>query len=358
MALDVTLIVPAYNPPKGHFDACCRSISEQQTQFSYEVIVVDDCSDRDSADEISEACGRFGFDFLRNEENLGVSRSRNRAMSRARGDYIAFLDADDCIYPDFLEDAMRLAEETGVDCVAGDLLLTPADVFLPERTTADMEPRVFKGADVALVMAGVVAGNDFMPKSVAEAKSFVHAGPVARLYRRDIITGHNLGFDPALTCGEDIKFNFDFLAGADACAVTDKVWYQYKQHMTSATNGVKPAQLEGQVRFCEDLLENPIVRRFGMEQVAYGRILGGLKTLVRRVCAVGCLGRGEAKGEIERLVGMGVFRTACDSIDLSQVQLAAKDKAFVWLCRRRFSTAVYLLSKLALAGKHAERPQA
>ncbi len=358
MGLTVTLIVPAYNPPKGHFEECCRSISGQETEYPFEVVVVDDCSDRDSADEISEACGRFGFDLLRNEDNLGVSRSRNRAMSRARGDYIAFLDADDCIYPDFIEDAMRLAEQTGADCVAGDLLLTSADAFLPERAAADAEPRVFKGADVALVMAGVIAGNDFMPTNVAEAKSFVHAGPVARLYRRDVIAGHGLRFDPRLACGEDIKFNLDFLARADACAITDKVWYHYKQHMTSATNGVKPAQLEGQVRFCEDLLENPTVRRFGMEQAAYGRILGGLKTLVRRICAAGYPGKGEVRGEIARLVDMEVFRTACGSIDLSQFRLSSKDKAFAWLCRKRLSTAVYLLSMLALAGKRAGRPQA
>lgn len=358
MGLAVTLIVPAYNPPHGHFEECCRSISGQETGYSFEVIVVDDCSDRDSADEISEACGRFGFDLLRNEENLGVSCSRNKAMSWARGDYIAFLDADDCIYPDFVEDAMRLTEKTGADCVAGDLLLTPADVFLPERAAADTEPCVFKGADVALVMAGVIAGDDFMPTNVAGAKSFMHAGPVARLYRRDVITGHGLGFDPRLTCGEDIKFNLDFLARADACATTDKVWYQYKQHMTSATNGVKPAQLEGQVRFCEDLLENPTVRRFGMEQAAYGRILGGLKTLVRRICAAGYPSKGEVRGEIARLVDMEVFRAACGSIDLSQFHLSSKDKAFVWLCRRRLSTAVYLLSMLALAGKRAGRLQA
>lgn len=358
MRLAVTLIVPAYNPPKGHFEECCRSISGQETAYPFEVIAVDDCSDRDSAEEITEACERYGFGLLHNEENLGVSRSRNRAMSRARGDYVAFLDADDCIYPDFIEGAMRLAEKSGAACVAGDLLLTSDDAFLPERAAADTEPRVFKGADVALVMAGVVAGNDFMPMSVADAKSFVHAGPVARLYRRDVIAAHGLCFDPGLACGEDIKFNLDFLARAEACVITDKVWYQYKQHMTSATNGVKPAQLESQVRFCEDLLENPIVRRFGMEQAAYGRVLGGLKTLVRRICAAGYPGKGEVRDEIARLVDTGPFRAACGSIDLSQFHLSTKDRTFAWLCRKRLSTAVYLLSMLALAGKRDGRPQA
>lgn len=354
----VTLVVPAYNPPKGHFEECCRSINGQLTQFAFEVIVVDDHSDKDSAREISEACGRFGFGLLRNGGNLGVSRSRNEAMSMARGDYIAFLDADDCIYPDFIEDSVRLAEETGADCVIGDLVLTAADDFLPERPAVGSLPNVFRGSDVSLVMAGIVAGSDFMLRRVAEADSFVHAGPVARLYSRDVIMRHDLTFDPALACGEDIKFNLEFLAMADSCVTTEKTWYQYKQHMTSATHGVKPEQLEEQIRFCEDLLENPTIRRFGMEQVAYGRILGGLKTLVFRVCSAGYFGRGEVKGEIARLVDMEVFRIACDSIDLAQFQLAAKDEAFVWLCRMRFSAALYLLTLLALAGKRPKRPWA
>lgn len=356
MEIAVTLIVPAYNPPKGHFEECCLSISRQETKYPFEVIVVDDCSDRVSSSEIAEACGRFGFGLLRNEENLGVSRSRNRAMSCARGDFIAFLDADDCIYPDFIDDVMKLAEKSGADCVAGEVLLTPPDIFLPEREVVTQCPRVFKGGDVTLVMEGIIAGNDFMPKAVAEAKSFVHAGPVARLYRRDVIVSHGLGFDPELTCGEDIKFNLDFLVWADACAISDMVWYQYKQHMTSATNGVESAQLEGQVRFCEDLLVNPIVVRFGMEQAAYGRILGGLKTLVRRICASGYPTKGEVRGEIARLMGLRVFRTACDSIDLSQFRLASKDKVFAWLSRKRFSTAAYLLSMLALADRREGHP--
>lgn len=55
---------------------------------------------------------------------------------------------------------------------------------------------------------------------------------------------------------------------------------------------------------------------------------------------------------------MGVFRVASGSIDLSQFQLSSKNKAFVWLCRKRFSTAIYLLSMLALTGKRTRRPQA
>lgn len=351
----VSLIVPAYNPPQGHFEECCRSISGQLTRFPFEVIVIDDHSDEGLASEISEACGRFGFKLLINEENLGVSRSRNEAMSMACGDYIAFLDADDCIYPDFIEDSMRLAEKLDSDCVIGDLVLTAADVFLPERLAVDSTLRIFRGSDVSLVMAGVVAGNDFMPKGVAEAGSFVHAGPVARLYRRDIIMRNGLLFDPLLTCGEDIKFNLEFLAAADSCVTTEKTWYQYKQHMTSATNGAKFEQLEGQIEFCEDLLENPTIRRFGMEQVAYGRILGGLKALVRRICFAGYPGRRWVKDEIERLVDMEVFRSACDSIDPSQFRLASKDKAFVFFCRKRSSTVLYLLTLLTLAGKRVKR---
>lgn len=346
----VTLIVPAYNPPRGHFIECCRSINDQTTDYAFEVIVVDDYSNSDVASEILEACKHFGFDLIRNEKNLGVSSSRNKAMLNANGDYIAFIDADDCIYPDFIEDSVNLAMSTGCDCVIGDLILTSADAYLPKRCSEDAEPCIFEEFDVVNVMAGVVAGEDFMPQSVAKAKSFVHAGPVARLYRSERIKTAGLQFDSSLICGEDIKFNLDFLALASSCVTTKKVWYQYKQHTNSATNSVKPKQFNGQIDFCVKLIKNETIRQFGLEQVAYGRILGGLKTLIRRVAA-NSPNRGQALKEILRLITMDVFQTAYESINLALFKLSAQDKVFVLLCRKKLSMALFYLSKLVLFAK-------
>ena len=73
-----------------------------QTFTCFEVIVVDDCSEPPLA-PICESFGDSRIQCFRNEDNLGVSASRNLGLARARGEYVSFLDSDDHYLPRRLE---------------------------------------------------------------------------------------------------------------------------------------------------------------------------------------------------------------------------------------------------------------
>ena len=82
-----------------------------QSHGSLELIVVDD----GSTDGTPELLGRVNdprVEVLR-VENGGVARARNLGMSRSRGEYLAFLDADDLWHPDFLKGALATARRNG-----------------------------------------------------------------------------------------------------------------------------------------------------------------------------------------------------------------------------------------------------
>lgn len=82
-----------------------------QSHGSLELIVVDD----GSTDGTPELIGRVNdprVEVLR-VENGGVARARNLGMSRSRGEYLAFLDADDLWHPDFLKGALATARRNG-----------------------------------------------------------------------------------------------------------------------------------------------------------------------------------------------------------------------------------------------------
>jgi len=98
MAL-VTVVIPARNEAP-HIDAALRSILAQSLS-DLEVIVIDDAS----TDETGERVNRLGDSrvrLLRNENNLGVSGSLNRALDLASGGYVARMDADDVAHADRL----------------------------------------------------------------------------------------------------------------------------------------------------------------------------------------------------------------------------------------------------------------
>jgi glycosyltransferase involved in cell wall biosynthesis len=99
----VSVVVPCYN--QGRFLAeCVRSI-EAQTHRPLEIIVVND----GSTDNTAEVAKSFGHRIVYVEqENSGPAAARNKGIERARGDVIAFCDADDLLFPDCLKKRLSL----------------------------------------------------------------------------------------------------------------------------------------------------------------------------------------------------------------------------------------------------------
>ncbi len=103
----VSVIIPAYNSEKYISKAIDSALSQD---VPLEIIVVDDCS----TDSLSELMKSYVSDarvcFLQNEKNLGAAESRNIGVSLAKGEYVAFLDADDYWMPDKLQKQLSVIE--------------------------------------------------------------------------------------------------------------------------------------------------------------------------------------------------------------------------------------------------------
>ena len=105
----VSVIVPLYN--KAPFVARALDSIAAQTFSDFETIVVDDGS-TDGGAEAVEAYGGAGVRLFR-QENAGPGAARNRGAAEARGELLAFLDADDEWLPGYLEESVRLLDGYG-----------------------------------------------------------------------------------------------------------------------------------------------------------------------------------------------------------------------------------------------------
>lgn len=115
--MNISIILPVYN--EELYIRRTLSSLKNQTYPNYEAIIVDDYSSDDTCSIITEfARGDSRFRLIRNDRNMGAPRSRNRGMSLAGGEYIVFLDADDCFEPDFLERLYYTAVSIDADVVA------------------------------------------------------------------------------------------------------------------------------------------------------------------------------------------------------------------------------------------------
>ena len=109
----ISVIVPVYNV-ENYLDKCLGSIASQ-TVTDLEVILVDDGSS-DMSGMICDAWAKKDARFrVMHPQNNGVSSARNAALQAAKGDFIAFVDADDYINKDMFRLLLNaLAEDADI----------------------------------------------------------------------------------------------------------------------------------------------------------------------------------------------------------------------------------------------------
>lgn len=108
----VSVIIPAFDAARFIGEAVSSALS--QTRPPAEVIVVDDGSSDATADLVERLPGVRCVRQL----NAGAAAARNRGVAAARGDFLAFLDADDCWTPDKLACQLAAVEaEPGLELV-------------------------------------------------------------------------------------------------------------------------------------------------------------------------------------------------------------------------------------------------
>lgn len=115
----ISVVIPAFKC-EAYLPFALDSVL-QQTLAVHEVLVIDDASPDGTGDLVRAYARRDArIQLLVNEHNLGVAASRNRGVASARGEWIAFLDADDIWAADKLACQMRLLMETQADlCYTG-----------------------------------------------------------------------------------------------------------------------------------------------------------------------------------------------------------------------------------------------
>jgi len=109
----VSIITPSYNSSK-FIEECVNSVVSQTFQ-NWEMIIIDDYSNDNSRDiisELSEKDERIKYIFL--EENVGSAEARNVAIKQSKGKYIAFLDSDDFWSKDKLEKQISFMNEKDI----------------------------------------------------------------------------------------------------------------------------------------------------------------------------------------------------------------------------------------------------
>lgn len=135
--MKVSVIMPVYNA-QAYVGQAIESVLKQQVEM--ELIIIDDASTDKTIDILKKYKGDKRVFIITNKKNMGVCKSRNVGTAMAKGEYIAFLDADDWWDETKLKKQLQLMKEKQCDfCYTGrelykeDGTTTGKVIEVPER---------------------------------------------------------------------------------------------------------------------------------------------------------------------------------------------------------------------------------
>ena len=117
----ISLIVPVYRVEK-YITACLESICEQLPEPNIEIIVVNDGTPDQSMQMVKRFLARQNIEIAQqfvciDQENLGLSGARNTGLEQAQGQYIAFLDSDDILKPNYFKTLLDILAKQSPDLI-------------------------------------------------------------------------------------------------------------------------------------------------------------------------------------------------------------------------------------------------
>ncbi|MBT1071832.1 glycosyltransferase family 2 protein [Pelotalea chapellei] len=159
----ISVIIPAYNA-EAHISEAIASVQSQSFK-DYEIIVVNDGSTDGTAQIIRQQFPNVRFFFIRNS---GVAAARNFGISVSKGEFVAFLDADDRWLPDKLEKQVALFDDARVGMVFTENLFFNSGGITAER--AHKRERLMSGDLVRNIFLNsyVVTSTVMIRKSVLD----------------------------------------------------------------------------------------------------------------------------------------------------------------------------------------------
>lgn len=230
----VSVIMANYNSGP-HLATAVRSVL-RQTLSSLELIVADDGSTDGSLEAARAAAAEDGrVIVIEGGGRTGPASTRNRALARARGRWIAIVDGDDYIHPERLETLIGAAERDGADIVADDLLVFYDDGSKP--------PHAFLAGRLAVGPSWVSAPDYIRSNVVFSGQPSI--GYLKPVIRRAASPRGVLAYDETLRIGEDYDLIAQLMLKGARMRIYPEPLYFYRKHASSISHRLSAADLDG-----------------------------------------------------------------------------------------------------------------
>lgn len=220
--MKVSVIIPAYNS-KDTIKNAIDSVLNQSLK-DLEVIVIDDGSTDGTYDILKSLSASDQRINVLKQQNGGPALARNKGIGMAQGDYIAFLDADDYLEPDFYETALKKAYDGDFDVVACGYCMEN------EAKLSAFKKEFLHSSDLALY-----SKEEFLQHFCALTDSHIMFVVWNKLFKRSLLVEKGISFANFLS-GEDRLFNLDVFSVLNSFCFINRPFYHYVLYKKDTLN--------------------------------------------------------------------------------------------------------------------------
>lgn len=210
----ISVIIPVYNC-EDYIERCIESICLQDLE-DVEIIIINDGSTDSSQAIIDSLTNQYKNIISIRTKNYGVSNARNVGIEKSKGEYLFFVDADDYLQINSLENMYKLAKESNASLVFGGLDIYNKNVL---KEVPNINKKRLKEQEV---ICEILTNN--IPRTACGI-----------LFKGDIIRKNLLRFKKELVYGEDFLFTLFFISYSDVILVLDSLFYIVEKRANSAS---------------------------------------------------------------------------------------------------------------------------
>lgn len=232
----VSVIMTNYNTPEDYLRQAIESILNQ-TYSNFEFIIVDDASTDDSL-LVIESYNDNRIIILKNEVNIGLTKSLNKALDICKGEFIARMDSDDISEPERFEKQVRFLKDNSNVIVCGTWVKMIGD-WKTSHT------------------------NEYITRTIPDRETFsiyqlfsnnpniVHP---SAMFIRELLLRCNIRYDERYIYSQDYRMWISCNRYSE-CAIVPEVLLQYRVHKSAITVTKKDIQNDCVYRIIQEQLD-------------------------------------------------------------------------------------------------------
>ena len=262
----ISVIIPVYNA-EAYIEKCIVSVLNQ-TFEEIEIIAVNDGSTDNSLQVLSKLAAADARLQVHHQQNKGVSATRNFALQKVTGTYIAFADADDWMEPNMLQQMHQSMIHNKADWAICNINIVENNAIVNVRLLLEDE-------QIDLTVNRVETLHRLMRFKFDNANW-------NKLYHAAIIQKQKITFDEGMTIWEDLLFNLMYLQFAKKVTVLAAPLYNYRIHSLGLFTGWQDNLIpqfnllyKGYVQFAakQQTMAEPEAFKKEMARITYNQLL-------------------------------------------------------------------------------------